>query len=704
MAEEHNGDWDDRDAQNSVGAEGVDGTDSANDREASTANEQPTVSMPAADLGNSDTLPTQGGEYTQRIEQLSSEQSVDGNDADDVDGKDSDITDQHDDISASDQSSEHDGVRSHQPYEPNFVMSSPTQTLPTQSTDSPTQTISSASPASSAGSSDSPTQTYRPAPQYGAYGSVPTDQNREQSNAQRPASYGNGYGAPHGQSQQQGSFGSRNPYYSGNPFANPNGSNPYSYGTPQNVQNNQNGQTSRDGRNAQNAGNGQGPQGPGFPPQGPFMGQPNNGGNANTARTKTRKSLNSVWVAVVAALVTAALCLGVGYAAISNGWVTAPTSSSLSSIGSNSSSNGSATVKGGDAADWTSVSKSVSGSVVAIQAQVSDGIAAGSGAIFDTKGDIVTNNHVITGAEAIQVTLSNGQMYSAQVVGTDTTTDLAVIKLDNPPSDLKAVEFADSDSLAVGESVMAIGNPLGYDDTATTGIVSALDRPVSVMDENKTEIVTNAIQIDAAINPGNSGGPTFNAAGQVVGINSSIASMAQSSSSDSSSGSIGIGFAIPANLVKRVANEIIDNGSVKHVTLGVTIASSTATADGVTRGSAEVQSVVSGSAAEKAGLKKGDNIVAFDGKVVSNLYSVLGYVRAAALGDTAKLTVVRDSKTIEIDVTLDQQESSVSGSNKTDPNEEYNNDGNSQGDSNSDGNSNGNSGNGDSSDPFSWLW
>jgi putative serine protease PepD len=259
---------------------------------------------------------------------------------------------------------------------------------------------------------------------------------------------------------------------------------------------------------------------------------------------------------------------------------------------------------------------------------VSGGVAKGSGAILDDKGHIVTNNHVISGAKQIQVTLANGQMYTAQVVGADTTTDLAVIKLDNPPSDLKPVEFADSDSLAVGQGVMAIGNPLGYDDTATTGIVSALNRPVSVADDNgNAEIVTNAIQIDAAINPGNSGGPTFDAAGKVIGINSSIASTATSSSE---AGSIGIGFAIPANLVKRVSQEIIDNGSVKHVQLGVTITDGTAEADGVTRGGAKVASVVSGSPADKAGLKIGDTIVAFNDHAVNNTYSLLGYVRASA--------------------------------------------------------------------------
>jgi putative serine protease PepD len=297
-------------------------------------------------------------------------------------------------------------------------------------------------------------------------------------------------------------------------------------------------------------------------------------------------------------------------------------------------------------------------------------------------------------------------MYSAQVVGTDTTTDLAVIRLDNPPSNLKAVEFADSDNLAVGEGVMAIGNPLGYDDTATTGIVSALNRPVTVMDDNNSEIVTNAVQIDAAINPGNSGGPTFNTAGQVIGINSSIASTTTSSSS-SEAGSIGIGFAIPANLVKRVANEIIKDGSVKHVMLGVTVTSTTVKADGVTRGGAQItaasggSAVVSGSPADKAGLKAGDTIVAFNGNAVNNNYSLLGYVRAAALGDKVTLTIVRDSKTMNVDVTLNQQESAVSGSNRSDKNNSNKNNSNNNGSGSS-----GNSDNGDDggiTDPFG-LW
>ena len=402
-----------------------------------------------------------------------------------------------------------------------------------------------------------------------------------------------------------------------------------------------------------------------------------------------------VFTAVVAALVAAALMLGLGWAALSNGWITLPSSSSLSGVSSNSSGQGTAKVEGGQAPDWQGISKQVSESVVSIQVQTKSGVGAGSGAVFDTQGHVVTNNHVVDGAQEIHVTLSNGQMYTAKVVGTDTTADLAILSLDQAPSDLKPVKFADSEKLAVGENVMAIGNPLGYENTATTGIVSALNRPVSVMDEsNNNPIVTNAVQLDAAINPGNSGGPTFNAAGEVIGINSSIASMA---SSKSEAGSIGIGFAIPSNLVKRIADEIIKDGKAKHVSLGVTIQSSTAQADGVTRGGAKVTNVVSGSPADKAGIKVGDTIVAFNGHAVNNNYSLLGFVRAAAFGDSVKITVVRDGKTAEVNATLDSEEQTVQGKPRTN---RKNSDGSGQ-----DGDSDqGGSGDDDSMDPFRFFF
>ena len=540
----------------------------------------------------------------------------------------------------------------------------------------PTQPLAPVAPTSEQAQASEPTQPlqpqptqplYRPAPEYGAYGPTPT-----QPEPQQPQPT---------QQQNQNTGNGGNPFFNGNPFMT----------------------RPTDDASQQNRQNGNTPYGFPFGPQGPNggqdqgMAQPEDGGNASRGGSS---AASHIVTAVVAALVAAALCLGVGYFALTYGWVSTPTTTSLTNVQSNKSGTGSATAKTGEAADWKTVASEVSGSVVSIQAALSNGTAKGSGAIVSAKGYIVTNNHVISGAQQIQVTLSNGQMYTAQVVGTDTTTDLAVIKLDNPPSDLKAVEFADSDKLAVGEDVMAIGNPLGYDDTATTGIVSALNRPVTVTDDSGSDIVTNAVQIDAAINPGNSGGPTFNAAGQVIGINSSIASTATSSDS---AGSIGIGFAIPSNLVKRVANEIIKDGKVKHVALGVTITTGTVEADGVTRAGAKVtagtsgSAVVSGSPADKAGLKVGDVIVAYDGNAVSSTYSLLGYVRASALNDKVTLTIVRGGKTMDVEVTLDKEESAVNGSGSSNSNNSQNNQNNQNGNGqNGNGNGNGNSNNGNS--------
>lgn len=375
-----------------------------------------------------------------------------------------------------------------------------------------------------------------------------------------------------------------------------------------------------------------------------------------------RNGLPTIVVAIIASVVTALLCMTIMFAAISNGVITLPQSGSMSNLNSGHNGSGSAIVKGGAAPNWSAVAKQVFGSVVSIQTKTDNAMGKGSGAIVDARGYVVTNHHVVDGAKEIQVTLANGQMYSAQVIGADKTTDLAVLKIDNPPSDLKPVEFADSKLLTVGEPVMAIGNPLGYDDTATTGIVSALNRPVTVMDtKSRSEVVTNAIQIDAAINPGNSGGPTFNAAGKVIGVNSSIAA---TSSNKAAAGSIGIGFAIPSNLVKRVVNEIIKNGSVKHVAMGVMIKSVAVQSGDVTRGGAQVVSVNSGSPASRAGLQKGDVIVGFDGKPVANNYALLGYVRATALNDTAELTVVRNGKILKLTMKFDQEEATVNGTSR----------------------------------------
>lgn len=372
---------------------------------------------------------------------------------------------------------------------------------------------------------------------------------------------------------------------------------------------------------------------------------------------------------IASSAITGLITLALGAGAVASGAVNIPSDANISSIDSNktnkNSSGDSKPLVTSDTADWESVSKKVSSSVVSIQTQLQGGVAAGSGAIIDAKnGYIITNNHVVESAKTIYVTLSNGQIYEASLKGTDATTDIAVIQLNKVPDGLTAVSFSDSDKLAVGEPTMAIGNPLGYANSASTGIISALNRPVSVASDSSGDannnVVTNAIQVDAAVNQGNSGGPLFNASGEVIGITSSIASL---SSSSSSAGSIGIGFAIPSNLVKKVSDSIVSTGSFQHAQLGVTVKTGQVTADGIMRGGASVESVSSGGAADKSGLKQGDVIVAYNGNSVDSVEALLGYVRAASVGDTAKLTVVRGSNVMSINVKLDKAETKTTTSN-----------------------------------------
>ncbi|BDZ41287.1 hypothetical protein GCM10025865_05860 [Paraoerskovia sediminicola] len=311
--------------------------------------------------------------------------------------------------------------------------------------------------------------------------------------------------------------------------------------------------------------------------------------------------------------------------------------------------------------DWEEVTTAVSPSVVAIQVTTAQGGGEGSGVVIDTDGHIVTNNHVVSGAESVSVTLSDGRLYEAEIVGTDPTTDLAVVKLKDAPDDLQPASIGDSDTVAVGEPVLAVGNPLGLANTSTTGIVSALDRPVSASGEDTSDVVvTNAIQIDAAVNPGNSGGPLFDAEGNVIGITSSIASL---SSGQSQSGSIGLGFAIPVNLAKNISAQLIENGTAEHAFLGVNLTDASATADGVTRRGAEVAAVSDGSPAADAGIRTGDVIVAIGDDAVNGAESLTAFVREREAGEQETLTLVRDGSSQTVDVTFatrpaDEQSSS----------------------------------------------
>lgn len=311
----------------------------------------------------------------------------------------------------------------------------------------------------------------------------------------------------------------------------------------------------------------------------------------------------------------------------------------------------SATVDGSP--DWEAVAAAARPSVVAINVQVQQGEAAGSGVILDEQGHILTNNHVVEGARTAQVMLWDGRIYEASIVGTDPTTDLAVLKITDPPDDLTAATLGTSDDLAVGESVMAVGNPLGLDSTVTTGIISALDRPVAASSQGSSSTnVTNAVQIDAAINPGNSGGPLFDAQGLVIGITSSIATL----SGGSESGSIGLGFAIPVDLATTIADQLIANGVAEHAYLGVTLQEGGGTADGVTRQGAEVVDVMDGTPAAGAGLQQGDVIVGIDDHAVGSAESLTGFVRQYASGDQVTLTVIRGGESIDVTVTLATRE------------------------------------------------
>lgn len=365
------------------------------------------------------------------------------------------------------------------------------------------------------------------------------------------------------------------------------------------------------------------------------------------------------WVALLGAmLLTIGLTLGaVFYARPAMLRASTPTNLNGGTVATVPASNSSGT-------DWTDVAAAVSPAVVTIQTQGASSGGTGSGVIYDAQGDIVTNYHVIAsvlGGGQIQVTLADGRLYSAVVIGHDKTTDLAVIRLDDPPSNLTVARFASSANLEVGAPVMAIGAPLGLSNTVTTGIVSALNRPVEVsVDESATSedgtqassdlVVTNAIQIDASINPGNSGGPLFDATGAVIGINSSIKSLA--TSSDGQAGSIGLGFAIPSDLVVSVADQLIASGTASHGMLGVTVKAATTTVGSDTYVGAEVQDVSAGSGASAAGIRAGDVIVKVEGQEVTSPKQLIGYVRRYKAGDTVTMTIVRDGATQDVSVRI----------------------------------------------------
>lgn len=307
--------------------------------------------------------------------------------------------------------------------------------------------------------------------------------------------------------------------------------------------------------------------------------------------------------------------------------------------------------------NWEAVANNVKDTVVSIMTRTDTGQDAGSGVILDDSGNILTNHHVIRNAKTIDVQLADGRIYPAKLRGTDASTDLAVITLkDAPVATLSAATFADSAQLNVGEPVVAVGNPLGLSHTVTTGVISALNRPVTtrtIIDQGPfqqvaAKVITNAVQIDASINPGNSGGPVFDASGKVIGISSSIATLGEGGAS----GSIGLGFAIPSNLAKRVANDLINDGVAEHAFMGVQVDDGEAKVDGATRLGALLSHVEPNSPAAKSQLQAHDLVVAINDQPVSNANSLVGYVRQYASGQTIEVHYIRSGTLHKTEVTL----------------------------------------------------
>jgi putative serine protease PepD len=261
--------------------------------------------------------------------------------------------------------------------------------------------------------------------------------------------------------------------------------------------------------------------------------------------------------------------------------------------------------------------------------------AEGSGFVIDSDGHVATNQHVVDGATSITVTFADGKTASAKVVGSDPSTDVAVIKVDAPRSELHPLTFADSNGVEVGDGAVAIGSPFGLEDTVTTGIVSALNRTIQAPN-NFT--ISGAIQTDAAINHGNSGGPLLNSSGQVIGINSQIES--------DSGGNDGVGFAIPSSMVQRVAQELITGGKVAHAYLGVQLT------DAASGGGATVAQTVGGGPGADAGLRTGDVVTAIEGKTVDSSDALVAAVDSHKPGDQITLTVKRGGDTSQIKVKL----------------------------------------------------
>jgi putative serine protease PepD len=418
------------------------------------------------------------------------------------------------------------------------------------------------------------------------------------------------------------------------------------------------------------------PSGPAYPPS---LGYAN-----NPASAPKRKA--AFGVPTLVASILAAGLVGGGVVAGSTALLADRPTASLSS---NSSQAGPVIVNNKDDVNAiTAAAVKASPSVVTIKATSGSDGGTGSGIVLDAEGHVLTNTHVVTldgsaANAAIEVRTSDGRVYTAKIVGTDPLSDLAVVKMDNA-SGLVPATLGDSGKLNVGDTAVAIGSPLGLTGTVTDGIVSTLNRTISVASSaapkegsdnsqggdqgfqfappgggqsqstaGQGSISINVIQTDAAINPGNSGGALVNIRGEVIGVNVAIASAGGDSSTGSSSGNIGVGFSVPINNAKRVAQEIISNGKATHGQFGVSVKAKSASSSAASFSvGAEVATVESGSAADKAGIRVGDVVTKFQDLVISDPNQLTAAVREQPAGAAVKVTVLRGGQQQELDVTL----------------------------------------------------
>lgn len=374
----------------------------------------------------------------------------------------------------------------------------------------------------------------------------------------------------------------------------------------------------------------------GEPPAGDGSAEEPQGG----AKTKRSVGLGTALVLIVVAAVVAGSVVGV--------WV--GNSASSGGTGGVNALNAPSAERSEAAPDGSveQVAAETLPAVVSIQVASPTGLGEGSGSIISSDGLVMTNHHVVSAAEdggaEIQVTLNDERTLPAEFVASDPSTDIAVIRIQDA-SGLPVIQFGNSDQLQVGQQVVAIGSPLGLTSTVTSGIVSALNRPVRASGgEGGQSSLIDAVQTDAAINPGNSGGPLVDMNGNLIGMNSVIAS----TSGGQTAGSIGLGFAIPSNFAKRVANQLVETGEANHPMIGVQVAAQ------ANVGGALVASVREGGPGDQAGLSEGDVITRMNDRKIDNSDELIAAVRSQDFGATVTLQVTREGtdETREVDVTL----------------------------------------------------